>query len=234
MMNITPILPIDKNLIDAKLTPEIKVGEILEGIVEDVLENKTYLFKIKEFIFKARSPLTLKKHDRVYVEVKSLEPMVIFKVLPPPTKTPHSQQIDKINQSNANYLYFTASNLSILGMNKLVVKRYETDEEVSPKGTKSEYEAMDILLEMSALGKVLVKISRQGKLTYYQISVEDKVIKEFIGENIEDLLTDLKNAGYVISHINCTINPNLKTKNFNIESTLTKTEKGYSRLDVSA
>lgn len=232
-MNITLIPPIDQKLIDFKLTPGVKVGEILQGVVEEVLGNKTYLFKIKEFTFKARSPLTLKKHDRIYVEVKHLEPMVIFKLIPPPNKSPQST-LSKTNQLEANYLYFSASNLSSLGMNKLAVKRYETEEEISPKGIKSECEAIDILLEMSALGKVLVNITRQRNLTYYQISVEDKIIKEFVVENLHNLLTDLKNGGYVISNINCNINPNLKAKDFNIESTLSKTEKGYNRLDVMA
>jgi len=235
-MNITPIPPIDSKLIDFKLTQEIKVGEILEGVIEEVLENKTYLFKLKGFTFKARSPFLLQKYQRVQVEVKSLEPRVIFKLLPPTLKESLSvsKQIDKTKQLETNYLYFTTSNLSSLGMNNLVVKRYETDEEVSPKGTKSEYEALDIFLEMSELGKVLIKITQLGNLSYYQISVEEKNIKEFIQENLQNLLTDLKNAGYSISNINCSINPSLKTKDAYIESLVRRTEKGYSRVDVMA
>lgn len=235
-MNITPIPSIDSKLIDFKLSEKIKVGEILDGIIEEVEENKTYLFKLKGVTFKARSPLPLKKYDRVQVEVKSLEPRVVFKLLPPTAKENLTvpKQIDKTKPLDTNYLYFTTSNLSSLGMNNLVIKRYETDEEISPKGTKSDYEALDILLEMSELGKVLVKITRLGNLSYYQISVEDKNIKAFVEENLQSLFTYLKNAGYSISEINCSINSSLKTKYSLIESTLSKTEKGYSRVDVKA
>lgn len=231
-MNITPLPPIDQNLIDFKLTPEVKIGEILEGVVEEVLENKTYLFKLKGFTFKARSPLTLNKHDRIQVEIKSLEPSrIVFKLLPKTTKD--SSSATNIGTAK-EYLYFSTSNLSSLGMNNLAVKKFETDEEISSTGTISKYDALDILLEMSKLGKVLVKMTRVEGLSYYQIVVEDKNIKEFVEENIQNLLTDLKNAGYVISNINCTINPNLKTKKFSFDTTLSKTEKGYSRVDVIA
>lgn len=235
-MNITPIPPIDSKLIDFKLSQKIKVGEILDGVIEAVEENKTYLFKLKGFTFKARSPLPLKKYDRVQVEVKSLEPKVVFKLLPPTAKENLTvpKQIDKTKPLDTNYLYFTTSNLSSLGMNNLVIKRYETDEEISPKGTKSDYEALDILLEMSELGKVLVKITRLGNLSYYQIAVEDKNIKAFVEENLQSLFTHLKNAGYSISEINCSVNSSLKTKYSLIESRLSKTEKGYSRVDVKA
>lgn len=231
-MNITPLPPIDQKLIDFKLTPEVKIGEILEGVVEEVLENKTYLFKLKGFTFKARSPLTLNKHDRIQVEIKSLEPSrIVFKLLPKTTKD--SSSATNIGTAK-EYLYFSTSNLSSLGMNNLAVKKFETDEEISSTGTISKYDALDILLEMSKLGKVLVKMTRVEGLSYYQIVVEDKNIKEFVEENIQNLLTDLKNAGYVISNINCTINPNLKTKKFSFDTTLSKTEKGYSRVDVIA
>ncbi len=233
-MNITPIPPINQKLSDFTLTPEVKKGERLEGVVEEVLGNKTYLFKLKGFTFKARSPLTFKKYDRVQVEVKSLEPKIMFKLVlsTDRTNSPVIKKIGTANDLDANSLYFSTSNLSFLGMNNLAVKTFKTDEEISSTGAKSKYEAMDILLEMSELGKVLVKITCQENLSYYQIVVEDKNIKEFVEENIQKLLTDLRNAGYVISNINCTINPNLKTKESYLESTLSKTEKGYSRVDV--
>jgi len=235
-MNIIPLLPIDQKLIDFKLTPGVKIGEILEGVVEEVLENKTYLFKVKGFSFKARSPLTLKKYDRIYVEIKSLEPRIVFKLLPQTHKSNSfvTKRRCPAKELDANYLYFSTSNLSSLGMNNLTVKRFDTDEEISPKGIKSKYDAIDILLEMSELGKVIVKITRQGELSYYQIVVGDKNIKEFVDEHIQKLLTDLKNAGYGISNINCSLNPNLKTKYFHLESTLSKSEKGYSRFDEIA
>jgi len=235
-MNIIPISPIDSKLTDFQLTKELKVGEILEGVIDEVLENKTYLFKLKGFTFKARSPLPLKKYERVQVEIKSLKPRIVFKLLPSTVKEnlSVSKPGDKTKQLETNYLYFTTSNLSFLGMNNLVVKRYETDKEVSPKGTKSEYEALDIFLEMSELGKVLVKITRLGNLSYYQISVEEKNIKEFVEENLQNLLTDLKKAGYSTPYINCFLNPTLKTKETNSESSLSRTEKGYSRVDVRA
>lgn len=235
-MNITPIPSIDSKLGDFNLTQKIKVGEILDGIIEEVWENKTYLFKLKGFTFKARSPLPLKKYERVQVEVKGLEPRVVFKLLPQEVKEnlAISQQKDKTKPRDTNCLYFTTSNLSSLGINNLTIKRYETDEELSPKGTKSEYEALDILLEMSKLGKVLVKITRLGNLSYYQISVEDKIMKEFIEENLPSLITDLKNVGYSISNINCSINARLKNKYTSLESTLSRTEKGYCRVDVKA
>ncbi|MEW6095135.1 MAG: flagellar hook-length control protein FliK [bacterium] len=235
-MNITPLPPIDQKLIDFKVTPEVKIGNILEGVVEEVLGNKTYLFKLKGFTFKARSPLTFKKYDRVQIEIKSLEPKIVFKLLPSTVKSTQStsKQIGKTKQLDTNYLYFSTSNLSYLGMNNLAVKRFETKEEISPKGAKSEYEAFDILLEMSELGKVLVKITRQGNSSYYQIAVEDKKIKEFVEENIQRLLTDLKSAGYAVSNISCTINPCLKSKDSYFKSTLIKTEKGYSRFDEFA
>ncbi|MFH1562965.1 MAG: flagellar hook-length control protein FliK [Nitrospirota bacterium] len=232
-MNITPLPLIDQKLSNFKLAPEVKIGERLEGVVEEVLENKTYLFKLKGLTFRARSPLDLKKYDRIQVEIQSLEPQVVLRLLP----SPDFPSSEKTNQVDTNPLmrqasYFTTSNLSTLGMNNLAVKTFETDEEVSPKGVKTNYQAVDILLEMSELGKVLVKITRQEELSYYQIMVEDKNTKEFVEENMAKLLTDLKNAGYPISNINCTINSNLKTKDPYFESTLSKTEKGYSRFDI--
>jgi hypothetical protein len=233
-MNITPLPPIDSKLIDFKLTPGIKIGEVLEGIVEEVLENKTYLFRLKGFTFRARSPLVLKKHDRIQVEIKSLEPRVVFKLLPPTTRNTLSGSKKTIDKTDTNYLYFSTSNLSSWGVNNLSIKTFDTDEETSPKGTKSKYHALDILLEMSELGKVLVKITHHQNLSYYQIVVEDKNIKEFVDTNIQNLLTDLKNAGYNISDINCTINPNLKDKHHLLDSTISRSEKGYSRVDVTA
>lgn len=236
-MNITPLPPIDSKLIDFKLTPKIKIGEVVEGVVEEVLENKTYIFKVKGFTFKARSPLHFKKYDKVQLEIKSLEPRIVFKLLPSTTTSSlsTSKQVDKTKQLDTNYLYFSTSNLSPLGMHNLVVKRFKTNEETYSKGIKSEYEALDILLEMSELGKVLVKITSYENFTYYQIVVEDKNIKEFVQENLQMLLTDLKNAGYNIPTINCTSNPNLKTKSYLPGlSTISKSEKGYSRIDVMA
>lgn len=233
-MDITPLPPlIDPKILDFKLTPGVKVGEILEGVVDQVLENKTYLFKLKGFTFKARSPLDLKKHDRIQVEVQSLAPKVILRLLPQTSTNKSKFKEASLNETSLPASYFATSNLSSLGMNNLAVKTFTSEEEVSPRGVKTNYQAMDILLEMSELGKVLVRITRHGSSTYYQVVVEDREVKEFVEENLQKLLGDLKNAGYVISHINCTVNPTLKSnKKFEVESTLSKTEKGYSRLDV--
>lgn len=233
-MNIAPLPSIDQKLTDFKLTPGVKVGEILEGIIEDVLENKTYLFKLKGFTFKARSPLTLKKHDKIQIEIKSLEPKIVFKLLSSTVKNNPSiaEQIDKTNQVETDYLYFSTFNLSSLGINNLAVKKFETDEEISPQGIKSKYQSVDILLEMTGLGRVLVRITNQDNSSYYQIMVEDRNIKEFVEKDIQELLVSLKKStGYSTVNINCTINHRLKTKSFSLDSTLTKTEKGYSRFD---
>ncbi len=243
-MNITPLPLIDQKLSDFKLITEIKVGERLEGVVEDVLDNKTYLFKLKGFTFRARSPLDLKKYERIQVEVSSLEPRVVLRLLPPTRQALASEktnQFDMADSLTKQASYFTTPDLSSLGMNNLAVKTFETDEEVSPEGIKTNYQSMDILLEMSELGKVLVKITRQKAclvegVSYYQIVVEDKNIKEFVQENLSKLLTDLRNAGYLIPHINCTVNPNLKNSSTRQVSnpTLSKTEKGYSRFNKMA
>ncbi|MEW6618326.1 MAG: hypothetical protein AB1422_03070 [bacterium] len=230
-MNIIPLQIIDQKLLDFKLAPQIKVGEVLEGTVDEVLENKTYLFKLAGFTFRARSPLILNKYDRIQVEVKSIEPRIVFKLLPSQNKS-NLPVSEKIKSPDTNYLFFTTSNLSSLGINNLCVKTFDTDEEISSKGLKSKYEAVDILLEMSELGKVLVKITRQGDLSYYQIIVEDKNIKEFVEENLQGLLTDLENVGFPFPNINCLANPGLKNQDFYAESTITRTEKGYSRIDT--
>ncbi|MDI6736522.1 MAG: flagellar hook-length control protein FliK [bacterium] len=239
-MNITLLPVIDQKLNDFKLTPELKIGTKLEGVVEEVLDNKTYLFKLKGFTFRARSPLDLKKHDRIQVEVRSLEPKIVLRLLPFPGKT-NLPETKKTNPFDTNSLtrqasYFNSSDLSSLGMNNLAVKTFKTDEEVSPEGIKTNYQAMDILLEMSEMGKVLVRITHQSGLSYYQIVVEDKNIKEFVEENLSKLLTDLRNAGYLIPQINCTVNPNLKDSVTRqaFDPTLSKTEKGYSRFDEIA
>lgn len=172
------------------LKEKLKIGEIIEGEIKEIVNKDMAIINLKGFNLWAKHSLLLRKNQRILAEIKALEPEIRIKLINNHLIEEVSDQCLSSNTlSKGEKSYFTTLYQILPGIESVEFKMYYNSNLIQTFNMKDI--RLEILLDMSKLGFVLIKI----KKNFLHVDVENQEIKKLVENNKVKLEKRLKKTG---------------------------------------